>query len=55
MLVNLRNMRDLRVEDVAIPRVDVVSVPLDISLTDLVTIFRERGYSRIPVLSLIHI
>ena len=49
MLVNLRNMRDMRVEDVAIPRVDVVSVPVDISLEDLLLVFRESGYSRIPV------
>ena len=49
MLVNLRNMRDLRVQDVAIPRVDVVSVPLEISLEDLLTVFRDSGYSRIPV------
>lgn len=49
MLVNLRNMRDLRVEDVAIPRADIVAVPLDISLSDLVEVFRDSGYSRIPV------
>ncbi len=49
MLVNLRNMRDLRVEDVAIPRADIVAVPMDISLHDLVEVFRDSGYSRIPV------
>jgi len=49
MLVNLRNMRDMRVEDVAIPRADIVAVPLDISLKDLVAAFRDSGYSRIPV------
>lgn len=49
MLVNLRNMRDLRVEDVAIPRADIVAVPHDITLADLVEVFRESGYSRIPV------
>lgn len=49
MLVNLRNMRDMRVEDVAIPRVDVVSVPVEISLRDLLLAFRESGYSRIPI------
>lgn len=49
MLVNLRNMRDLRVEDVAIPRADIVAVPADISMPDLVEVFRESGCSRIPV------
>ena len=49
MLVNLRNMRDMRVEDVAIPRVDIISVPVEISLDDLLLAFRESGYSRIPI------
>lgn len=49
MLVNLRNMRSLRLEDVAIPRADIVAVSEDISLDDLVAVFRESGYSRIPV------
>ena len=49
MLVNLRNMRDMRVYDVAIPRADVVSVPNDISLEELLKTFEESGFSRIPV------
>lgn len=49
MLVNLRNMRSLRLEDVAIPRADIVAVADDIALDDLVAVFRESGYSRIPV------
>lgn len=49
MLVNLRNMRDMRVENVAIPRADIVAVPDDISLSDLMDVFRTSGYSRIPV------
>lgn len=49
MLVNLRKMGGLRVENVAIPRADIVAVADDISLTDLMDVFRESGYSRIPV------
>lgn len=49
MLVNLRNMRDMRLEDVAVPRADIVCVPADISLDRLLTQFRESGFSRIPV------
>ena len=49
MLVNLRNMRDMRVEDVAIPRADIVAVPNDIPASELKSIFRESGMSRIPV------
>lgn len=51
MLVNLQNMRGMRVENVAIPRADIVCVADDISLDDLVDVFRESGYSRIPVYS----
>lgn len=49
MLVNLRNMRDLRVEDVAVPRADITCVPADSNLQDLIGTFRESGFSRIPV------
>lgn len=49
MLVNLRNMRDMRIEDVAIPRADIVAVPVDMSRDELKSVFKESGYSRIPV------
>lgn len=45
----LGNLRRLRVDDVAIPKVDVVAVPVDISRDDLVAAFREHGFSRMPV------
>ena len=51
MLVNLRKMGGLRVENVAIPRAGIVAVADDISLSDLMDVFRESGYSRIPVFS----
>lgn len=43
------NLRRLRVDDVAIPKAEIVAVPLNISLDDLVETFREHGFSRIPV------
>ncbi len=43
------NLRRLRVEDVAIPKADIVSVPSDIKKDDLVAVFRESGLTRIPV------
>lgn len=49
MLVNLQNMRGMRVENVAIPRADIVAVPDDIPLSELLDVFRESGYSRLPV------
>jgi len=38
-----------RVEDVAIPRVEIVSVPKDIGLGELVEVFRDSGLTRLPV------
>ena len=43
------NLRLMRVEDVAIPKSEVVAVPVTISLPDLVEEFRESGRTRIPV------
>jgi magnesium and cobalt transporter len=45
----MANLRRLRVDDVAIPKVEVVAVPLDIGRDDLVAVFREHGFSRVPV------
>jgi magnesium and cobalt transporter len=45
-LVNLRRMR---VDDVAIPKVEIVAAPANLSLQDLVEMFREHGFSRMPV------
>ena len=33
----------------AVPKVDIVAVPLDIGKDDLVAVFREHGFSRVPV------
>lgn len=43
------NLRKLRVEDVAVPKADIVAVPVTISLPDLVETFRDSGLTRIPV------
>ncbi len=45
----LGNLRNLRVEDVAIPRVDIVAVPLEADLAKLTKIFQKSGHSRLPV------
>ncbi|MBI1173297.1 CBS domain-containing protein [bacterium] len=45
----MSNLRRLRVDDVAIPKVDIVAVPLDIGKEALVEVFREHGFSRLPV------
>ncbi len=45
-LVNLRRMR---VEDVAIPKADIVAVPMTITKDDLAQVFRDTGLTRLPV------
>lgn len=42
-------LRRLRVDDVAIPKAEIVAVPLDIGKDELVEMFREHGFSRMPV------
>lgn len=48
-LPGLSNLRKLRVDDVAVPKVDIVAVPLDIGKEELVEVFRKHGFSRLPV------
>ncbi len=43
------NLRRMRVEDVMIPKAEIVSVPVDMSRSDLVEVFRSSGLSRLPV------
>lgn len=43
------NLRRLRVEDVAIPTAEIVSVANTISKDELVQVFRDSGLTRIPV------
>lgn len=45
----LVNLRRLRVDDVAIPKVEIVAVPVDIGKEELVEVFRTHGFSRLPV------
>ncbi len=42
-------LRRMRVDDVAMPKAEIVAVPLDIGKDDLVEVFREHGFSRVPV------
>ena len=45
----LANLTRLRVEDVMIPRVEVVSAAVDIGRNDLIELFRQSGLTRLPV------
>src|SRR6056297_42264 len=43
------NLRRMRVEDVALPKAEIIAVPNTITKDDLVTVFRESGLTRLPV------
>lgn len=43
------NLRRMRVEDVAVPKSDIVAVQTSITKTELVQLFRDSGLSRLPV------
>jgi magnesium and cobalt transporter len=43
------NLRRMRVEDVSVPKADIVAVPVTISFDELVEVFRDSGLTRIPV------
>jgi magnesium and cobalt transporter len=45
----MSNLRRMRVEDVMIPRAEIVSVSCEDDLTDLVGVFRDSGMTRLPV------
>lgn len=48
-LPGLANLQRMRVEDVAVPKAEIVALGHDTSLADIVQEFRDSGYSRIPV------
>ena len=45
----LANLRRMRVEDVAVPKADIVAVPDTIAQDELVDVFRQSGLTRLPV------
>ena len=45
----MSNLRKLRVDDVAVPKVDIIAVPSDIGKDALVEVFRKHGFSRVAV------
>jgi CBS domain containing-hemolysin-like protein len=49
MLKNILGLRERRVEDVMLPRADIVAVQRDISLGELVRVFEGAGHSRLVV------
>lgn len=49
MLANILRLREVRVDDVMVPRADIEAVDIGIPLGDLLTSFRRSGHSRMPV------
>jgi magnesium and cobalt transporter len=47
--LGLASLRRLRVEDVAVPKAEIVAVPVDIDRDGLIAAFRKSGFSRLPV------
>jgi magnesium and cobalt transporter len=45
----MMNLRRMRVEDVAVPKADIQSVPKTITKIELVQLFRDSGLTRVPV------
>ncbi|MEO0501914.1 MAG: hemolysin family protein [Pseudomonadota bacterium] len=43
------NLRRMRVEDVAVPKADITAVPDSVTLEELVEVFKDSGYTRLPV------
>ncbi|WP_373635246.1 transporter associated domain-containing protein [Yoonia sp. SS1-5] len=48
-LLGLINLRQKRVEDVSIPKADIMAAPITATKNELVKIFRDCGLTRLPV------
>ncbi len=48
-MLGMLNLRRMRVEDVAVPKTDIVAVPITATKDELVKTFRESGLTRLPV------
>ncbi|MCA2011335.1 hemolysin family protein [Pararhodobacter sp. CCB-MM2] len=51
VLPGLANLRRLRVADVSIPKAEIVAIAEDTERDELIEVFRESGFSRLPVYS----
>jgi CBS domain containing-hemolysin-like protein len=49
LLKNILGLRERRVEDVMVPRADIVAVPHEVTLGELLKIFENAGHSRLVV------
>jgi CBS domain containing-hemolysin-like protein len=49
MLRNILKLREVRVDDVMIPRADILALDADATLAEAVAAFRDSGHSRMPI------
>ncbi len=49
MLMNILSFAEQRVDDVMVPRADIVAVDISATLDDLLSLTREKSHSRLPV------
>ena len=49
MLYNILSVGELQVDDVMVPRADIVAVGIDATLDELIAVLREARHSRLPV------
>jgi CBS domain containing-hemolysin-like protein len=49
MLKNVLGLHRVRVDDVMVPRGNVIAVPTDTTIAEILRVFRDAGHSRLPV------
>jgi CBS domain containing-hemolysin-like protein len=49
LLINVLKLRTFTASDIMVPRADIVAVPIDVSLPELVRMLGKEGHSRLPV------
>jgi CBS domain containing-hemolysin-like protein len=49
MLKNVLDLHEVRVEDLMVPRADIIAVAIDATLSEVLSVFRTAGHSRLPV------
>lgn len=49
MLKNVLSLHEVRVEDLMVPRADIISIGLNATLAEVLSTFRAAGHSRLPV------
>ena len=51
MLVNLRNLQTLRLDDISVPKADIIALSEEASFQDVIEVFRTSTFTRVPVYS----